>query len=73
MVDDIAALHAAAGAPLRTYHIGADETAGAWSGSPACKTLMAKTGLKVEQLGPMFIERVSASLARRHITAAGWS
>jgi hexosaminidase len=59
--------------PLRTYHIGADETAGAWSGSPACKALMAKTGLTVPQLGPMFIERVSASLAKRHITAAGWS
>ncbi|MGZ2411097.1 hexosaminidase [Sphingomonas sp. F9_3S_D5_B_2] len=73
VVDDIAALHAAAGAPLKTYHIGADETAGAWSGSPACRALMAKTGLTVEHLGPMFIERVSASLARKHITAAGWS
>ncbi len=73
VIDDIAALHAAAGVPLKTYHIGADETAGAWSGSPACQALMAKTGLTVDKLGPMFIERVSASLARRHITAAGWS
>lgn len=73
VVDDIAALHAQAGVPLRTYHIGADETAGAWSGSPACHALMAKTGLTVAQLGPMFIERVSASLARRHIAVAGWS
>jgi hexosaminidase len=73
VVDDIAAMHKAAGVPLKTYHIGADETAGAWSGSPACKTLMAKTGRSVEQLGPMFIERVSASLAKRGITAAGWS
>jgi hexosaminidase len=73
VVDDIAALHAAAGVPLKTYHIGADETAGAWSGSPACKALMARTGRSVEKLGPMFIERVSASLAKRGITAAGWS
>lgn len=73
VIDDIKALHAAAGVALRTYHIGADETAGAWSGSPACKALMAKTGLKVEKLGPMFIERVSASLARKGIEAAGWS
>jgi hexosaminidase len=73
VVDDIAALHEAAGVPLKTYHIGADETAGAWSGSPACKALMATTGRSVEQLGPMFIERVSASLAKRGITAAGWS
>jgi hexosaminidase len=73
VVDEIAKLHAAAGVPLKTYHIGADETAGAWSGSPTCKALMAKTSLTVGQLGPMFIERVSASLARRGITAAGWS
>ena len=73
VVDDIAALHKAAAVPLKTYHIGADETAGAWSGSPACKALMAKTGRSVDQLGPMFIERVSASLAKRGITAAGWS
>jgi hexosaminidase len=69
----VAALHAAAGAPLRTFHIGGDETAGAWSGSPACKALMAKTGMKVEQLGEMFIERVSALVARRGLTVAGWS
>lgn len=73
VIDDIKALHAAAGVPLKTYHIGADETAGAWSGSPACKALMTKTGLKVEQLGPMFIERVAASLARKGIEVAGWS
>jgi hexosaminidase len=73
VMEDISALHKAAGVPLRTYHIGADETAGAWSGSPACKALMAKTGRTVEQLGPMFIERVSQSLAGRGITAAGWS
>lgn len=73
VMDDIAKLHAAAGVPLKTYHIGADETAGAWSGSPACKALMAKTGRTVEQLGPMFIERVSGSLAKRGIEPAGWS
>jgi hexosaminidase len=73
VIDGIKALHASAGVPLKTYHIGADETAGAWSGSPACKALMAKTGRKVDQLGPMFIERVSADLAKRGIEVAGWS
>lgn len=73
VVDDIAVLHASAGVPLKTYHIGADETAGAWSGSPSCKALMAKTGLTAAQLGPMFIERVSQSLARKNIAVAGWS
>jgi hexosaminidase len=73
VIDELKAMHAAAGTPLKTYHIGADETAGAWSGSPACKALMAKTGRKVDQLGPMFIERVSNDLARKGIEVAGWS
>lgn len=73
VIDELAALHAAAGTPLKTYHIGADETAGAWSESPACKTVMAKTGRTAAQLGPMFIERVSASLAGKGIEVAGWS
>jgi hexosaminidase len=73
VIDDLSTMHAAAGTPLKTYHMGADETAGAWTQSPACKALMAKTGRTVAQLGPMFIERVSASLARRRIEVAGWS
>jgi hexosaminidase len=73
VLDEVAAMHKAAGVPLKTYHMGGDETAGAWSGSPACKALMAKTGLKVEELGPMFIERVSNMVARKGIEVAGWS
>jgi len=73
VIDELRAMHAAAGTPLKTYHVGADETAGAWSGSPACKALMVKTRRKVEQLGPMFIERVSNDLARKGIEVAGWS
>ena len=73
VIDELSALHKAAGTPLKTYHIGADETAGAWSESPACKAVMAKTGRTATQLGPMFIERVSASLAGKGIEVAGWS
>lgn len=73
VVDAVARLHSAAGTPLKTYHIGTDETAGAWSGSPACKAFMAKTGLALPQLAPMFIERASKSLAKRGIMVAGWS
>jgi hexosaminidase len=73
VLDEIAAMHKAAGVPLKTYHMGGDETAGAWSGSPACKALMAKTGLKVEQLGPMFIERVSKMVAAKGLEVAAWS
>jgi hexosaminidase len=73
VIDELKAMHAAAGMPLKTYHVGADETAGAWSRSPACKALMAKTSRTVEQLGPMFIERVAGDLARKGIEIAGWS
>ncbi|MET3438372.1 family 20 glycosylhydrolase [Sphingomonas sp. 1185] len=73
VIDAIAGLHKAAGVPLTTYHIGADETAGAWTQSPACKVMMARTGLQPKQLGAYFIERISADLARRGIAVAGWS
>jgi hexosaminidase len=73
VLDDVAAMHRAAGVPLKTYHMGGDETAGAWSGSPACKALMAKTGMTVEQLGPMFIERVAKLVAGKGLEVAGWS
>jgi hexosaminidase len=72
-VDEIAAMHAAAGAPLKTFHIGADETAGAWSESPACKPLMASTGRDARGLGAYFIERVSQGLAAKGLKVAGWS
>jgi hexosaminidase len=73
VLGEVAQLHAAAGTPLKTYHIGADETAGAWSDSPACQALMRSTGRKPAQLGALFIERVSNSLAQKGIAVAGWS
>lgn len=72
-VGEIAAMHVAAGAPLKIFHIGADETAGAWSESPACKPLMASTGRNAEALGAYFIERVSGDLAKKGLKVAGWS
>ncbi|WP_244501497.1 family 20 glycosylhydrolase [Sphingomonas gellani] len=73
VIDAITALHKAAGVPLKTYHIGADETAGAWVASPACTARMARTGEKPADLGAAFIERVAGDLAKRGITVAGWS
>lgn len=73
VVDEVAALHRRAGTPLTTYHIGADETAGAWSQSPSCQAMMARTGLQPKQLGAHFIERVSKELAAKRIRVAGWS
>ena len=73
VVDEMAALHAAAGQPLTRYHIGADETPGAWSASPACAAYEARTGVKPADLGGHFIEKVSAMLAARGVVVAGWS
>ena len=69
-------IHADAGQPLTRYHIGADETAGAWIESPACKKFVANndkgvTGMK--DLGAYFVERVAGILSELDIETAGWS
>ncbi len=73
VVDALAAMHRQAGAPLRTFHLGADETAGAWVNSPACKAMIAENGGDAGKLTPRFIERVSKSLAAKGLEAGGWS
>lgn len=73
VVDEMAKMHAAAGQPLTRYHIGADETPGAWTASPACAAYEARTGVKPADLGGHFIEKVSAMLAARGVVVAGWS
>lgn len=69
-------IHADAGQPLTRYHIGADETAGAWLESPACKAFVAKNDqgvTKMSELGAYFIERVAGILSELDIETAGWS
>lgn len=69
-------IHADAGQPLTRYHIGADETAGAWLESPACKTFVANNDqgvTKMSELGAYFIERVAGILSDLDIETAGWS
>lgn len=73
VIDDVKTMHQAAGQPLRIYHIGADETAGAWKDSPICQRFMAEQKLTLEQLGHHFLERVGALLRERDIIPAGWS
>ncbi|MBW8881519.1 MAG: carbohydate-binding domain-containing protein, partial [Asticcacaulis sp.] len=73
VVSTIASYHQAAGAPLKRYHIGADETAGAWTGSPACQALMKDQNLTAEEMTPYFIEKVADILAGKDIEPAGWS
>lgn len=69
-------IHADAGQPLTRYHIGADETAGAWLESPACKAFVANNAqgvTKMSELGAYFIERVAGILSDLDIETAGWS
>ncbi|MCP4321889.1 MAG: family 20 glycosylhydrolase [Alteromonadales bacterium] len=69
-------IHADAGQPLTRYHIGADETAGAWVESPACKAFVANNDKGVtdmKELGAYFIERVAGILSELDIETAGWS
>ena len=74
LVDAIAALHVRAGQPLRHFHIGADETPGAWRASPACRALIDQTPELngPEDLDAYFVERASGLLAAHGIVPAGW-
>lgn len=68
-------MHNTAGVPLKRYHLGADETAGAWHGSPACTEYIAKHPdiNEVSELGPYFIERVTHLVSDLGIIPAAWS
>jgi len=73
VIDSLKAMHQEAGLPLRIYHIGADETAGAWKDSPACQKLMTDQHLTLPQLGHVFLARVAGILHDKGIEPAGWS
>lgn len=68
-------IHQQAGQALTRYHIGADETAGAWVDSPACKTYLSQHDNieNAEQLASHFVERVSQRLAKMGIEPAAWA
>ncbi|WP_448211860.1 family 20 glycosylhydrolase [Colwellia sp. MEBiC06753] len=75
VMKDVKAMHEAAGQPLTRYHIGADETAGAWVDSPACKAFLAEHDAEIaspKELGAYFVERVANMLADLGIEAAAW-
>ncbi|EKE75722.1 family 20 glycosylhydrolase [Gallaecimonas xiamenensis] len=70
----VQAMHQQAGVPLKRYHIGADETAGAWHDSPACKALIANGEIKDQHdLLPYFLGKVIGQLHDLGIEAAAWS
>ncbi len=76
VMDEVKAIHQEAGQPLTRYHIGADETAGAWVDSPACQQFIANNHFGITDkanLGGYFIERVANILAEKGIESAGWN
>lgn len=75
VIGKVKQLHQAVNAPLTTYHIGADETAGAWVNSPACKKLIAEREelSGVQDIKPMFLTRVIGIVSKHGLKAAGWS
>ena len=74
VLDELIKMHSEAGVPLKRYHIGADETAGAWQDSPACQALIAqdKELQSSGQLGAYFVEKVAQIVAQKGIEAAAW-
>jgi hexosaminidase len=76
VLTEVKKIHDAAGQPLTRYHIGADETAGAWVNSPACESLLSDKSNGIDnanQLSAYFIERVATMLSTLNIETAGWS
>ncbi|NQZ25761.1 MAG: carbohydate-binding domain-containing protein [Colwellia sp.] len=76
VLEDLKALHQQAEHPLALYHIGADETAGAWLESPVCQALIADKSNDfgdAKHLGAHFIERVSHMVASKGIAVGGWN
>jgi len=76
VMQEVQKIHKDAGQPLTRYHIGADETAGAWVESPLCKEFIANNDqgiTEVKQLGSYFVERVSNMISEMGIEPAAWS
>uniref|UniRef100_UPI003F6B4C7D family 20 glycosylhydrolase n=1 Tax=Pseudomaricurvus sp. TaxID=2004510 RepID=UPI003F6B4C7D len=76
VLNDIQNLYQKAEVPLTRYHIGADETAGAWVESPACQALLNDPSLNLNtshDLTGYFIEKVSNMVASKGIVPAGWN
>ncbi|MGE5199477.1 MAG: family 20 glycosylhydrolase [Rhodospirillaceae bacterium] len=74
VVDEVMAVHKAAGVPLRNLHMGGDEVpAGVWEKSPAAQAYLAANGLSsVDDLWFVFYGRVEQILKRRGIPLSGW-
>jgi hexosaminidase len=74
VVKQVAVLHRAAGVPLRTVHVGADELPdGAWEKSPLSRAMMARHKLETTaDLWDLFFDRVDGILRKQGLYASGW-
>jgi hexosaminidase len=75
VIGQVQRLHRQANAPLNTYHIGADETAGAWLNSPVCKAFIDNEDAltSVADLKPYFLKRLAKLVNDKGMLVAGWS
>ncbi|GAL02072.1 beta-hexosaminidase [Photobacterium aphoticum] len=74
VVGELAALHQGI-QPLKTFHFGGDEVAGAWKNSPACDAFFANNDKGItdpDQLSQYFVERVAAITANHGLNLGGW-
>ncbi|MEM0995131.1 MAG: family 20 glycosylhydrolase, partial [Bacteroidota bacterium] len=75
VVDEILAMYEEANVPLLSLHTGGDEIPnGVWEKSPICQQLMQDIPEinNTVDLSTYFMERLSAILAERNISTAGW-
>ena len=76
VIDEINKLHKEGGQPLTDYHIGADETAGAWGDSPECRKMFVapESGVKnAKDINGYFINRISHILDAKGLTLGAWN
>ncbi|WP_100643455.1 family 20 glycosylhydrolase [Alteromonas facilis] len=75
VVDELQRMHNDAGTPLSTFHLGADETAGAWIQSPMCEQLLGRalSPDDTHKLTAIFIKRVYDMVKQKGLVLAGWS
>ena len=76
VLSEVYRYHQQAGTPLRRYHIGADETAGAWNKSPACQKMLEGNidGLTdTKELTGYFVSRIRDMVAQKGVIAGAWS
>ncbi|BFT29514.1 family 20 glycosylhydrolase [Alteromonas sp. D210916BOD_24] len=69
VISTVKSLHEKANTSLHYFHVGADETAGAWTDSPVCQA----KGKRADTLLPEFVTRVQGIAAKYKVGIAGWS